>query len=112
MTFVLLSEGPGQLRAARVISESRRDVGRLKAVRVLTCCFAQSEISRYAETKPFRVMPAMILAEWEDLYETNSDRLNYRSAMLNLCRIYGEKKPDLLAQTVNIKSSDSSKGAK
>lgn len=94
MTFVLVSEGPGRLRVARVISESRRDVGRNKGVRVLTCRFANDEISRNAESKSFRVYPSQVLAEYQDDHETNDVHLDYRAALRSLATVWVHRRID------------------
>lgn len=94
MTFVLVSEGPGRLRVARVISESRRDVGRDKNVRILTCRFANDEISRSAESKPFKVYPTQVLAEYQDDHETNDVHLDYRAALRPLATVWVHRRID------------------
>src|SRR3990170_7681006 len=94
MTFVLTTEGPGRLRVARVISESRRDVGRNKNVRILTCRYANDQLARNAESMPFKVYPSQVLAEYNDDFETNDVQLDYQAAMKYLVRQWAEKKAD------------------
>jgi hypothetical protein len=92
MTFVLVRDGPGCIKAARVIAEKRRTVGRHKNVRILSCRVANDYVARNAESRPFEVYPSMILAEWEDDYDTSDVHLDYQAALKHLARKWAAHK--------------------
>ena len=91
MKYVLVGSGPGRVTACRVVAEKVEVRGKSKNVRVYTCRKAQDHGARYVETRTFEVTPVMILAEWEDEYETNVDHLNYAVAVKNLAREWTAK---------------------
>ncbi len=92
MLYLLVKESAG-CRVARVIGQGiKRVLGHNLVARTCRSLSQNHETSTNAESRPFKVMPAQILATYEDEYETlTSTALDYEVAFKHLVVNYAKQ---------------------